>query len=158
VRGARQLLHRCDADVIANALRQSPYLRTIWHGVNVGCGANCLRCFEVAPTGWIWLLSDDDSPRSDAFENIAQEIARHPDACYINFATRILDNRQILRSTTTGTIGMTEFIEAIDSLINLLFITAGVQNLALTHDQLPWTYRDIATHGCQVEIILRTLA
>jgi glycosyltransferase involved in cell wall biosynthesis len=45
-------------DVVAHAQRQSPYLRTIRHGVNVGGGANFLRCFEVAPTGWIWLLSD----------------------------------------------------------------------------------------------------
>ena len=45
-------------DVVAEAQRQSPYLRSIRNGVNVGGGANQLRCFEVAPTGWIWLLSD----------------------------------------------------------------------------------------------------
>ena len=57
-------------DVIAEAQRQSPYLRTLRHGVNVGGGANFLRCFEVAPTGWIWLLSDDDAPHRDAIATI----------------------------------------------------------------------------------------
>lgn len=145
-------------DVAAAAMRRSPFVRSVRNPVNIGGSANFLRCFEVAPEGWIWLLSDDDSPRTDAIEKIEQEIARYPDACYINFATTILDNHKIRRTTTTVTMGIAEFVDALDSFSNLLFITAGVHNLALTRKHLPWTYSDIATHGCQVAITLRTLA
>jgi hypothetical protein len=49
---------------------------------------------EVAPEGWVWLLSDDDSPHADAIRTIESEISRHPYACYINFATNILEKRK----------------------------------------------------------------
>ena len=145
-------------DVVAAAMRRSPFLWSVRHPVNVGAGANFLRCFEVAPEGWIWLLSDDDSPHADAIHTIESEISRHPDACYINFATTILEKRKEHRPETTVTSGIAEFVNALDSFSNLIFITAGVHNLALNRPHLPWTYTDIASHAPHVAITLRSLA
>ncbi len=145
-------------DVVAAAMRRSPFLRFVRHPVNVGAGANFLRCFEVAPEGWIWLLSDDDSPHADAIHTIESEISRHPDACYINFATNILEKRKEHRLETTVTSGMAEFVNALDSFSNLIFITAGVHNLALNRQHLPGSYADIASYAPHVAITLRSLA
>lgn len=38
--------------------------------VNIGAGANLLRCIERCETEWIWVLSDDDLPKPDAIETI----------------------------------------------------------------------------------------
>ncbi len=146
-------------DVIAEAQRQSPYLRTIRHGVNVGGGANFLRCFEVAPTGWIWLLSDDDAPHRDAIATIEEEISRHPDACYINFATiRRPPAKPFHRPSTTVSIGIDGLVEALDHFGNLLFITAGVHNLEHNRPSLRLAALEIASHAVHVAITLNTLA
>ena len=146
-------------DVVAEAQRQSPYLRTIRHGVNVGGGANFLRCFEVAPTGWIWLLSDDDAPHRDAIATIEEEISRHPDACYINFATiRRPPAKPFHRPSTTVSTGIDGLVEALDHFGNLLFITAGVHNLEHNRPSLMLAYVEIASHSPHVAITLNTLA
>lgn len=144
-------------DVIAAAMRRSPFIRTVRHSVNVGGSANFLRCFEVASEGWIWLLSDDDSPHTDAIRTIESEISRHPNACYFNFATNILEKRKEDRPQTTVTSGMAEFVNALDSFSNLIFITAGVFNLGLTRQHLASATADIGTQAPHVGIILRTL-
>lgn len=145
-------------DVVGAAMRRSPFLQSVRHPVNIGGCANFLRCFEVAPEGWVWLLSDDDSPHADAIRTIESEISRHPHACYINFATNILEKRKEHRPETTVTSGLAEFVNALDSFSNLIFVTAGVHNLALNRPHLPWTYTDIASHAPHVAITLRALA
>lgn len=146
-------------DVVAEAQRQSPYLRTIRHGINVGGGANFLRCFEVAPTGWIWLLSDDDAPHRDAIATIEEEISRHPDACYINFVTiRRPPAKPCHRPSTTVSVGIDGLVEALDHFGNLLFITAGVHNLEHNRPSLRLAALEIASHAVQVAITLNSLA
>lgn len=146
-------------DVVAEAQRQSPYLRTIRHGINVGGGANFLRCFEVAPTGWIWLLSDDDAPHRDAIATIEEEISRHPDACYINFATtRLPPAKPFHRPSTTVSNGIDGLVEALDYFGNLLFITAGVHNLELNRPSLMYAYLETASFAVHVAITLNSLA
>ena len=146
-------------DVVAEAQRQSPYLRTIRHGVNVGGGPNFLRCFEVAPTGWIWLLSDDDAPHRDAIATIEEEISRHPDACYINFATtRCPPAKPFHRPSTTVSTGIDGLVESLDSFGNLLFITAGVHNLERNRPSLMLAYLETASFAVHVAITLNTLA
>ena len=146
-------------DVVAQAQRQSPYVRTVRHPVNIGGSANFLRCFEVAPEGWIWLLSDDDAPHHDAVATIEAEISRHPDACYINFATiRRPPAKPLHRPSTTVSIGIDGLVEALDHFGNLLFITAGVHNLEHNRPSLRLAALEIASHAVHVAVTLNTLA
>ncbi|MEI8370706.1 MAG: glycosyltransferase family 2 protein [Planctomycetia bacterium] len=145
-------------NVIAAAQRQSPYLKTIRNEVNIGCGANCLRCFEIAPTGWIWLLSDDDAPAPDAISTITTEIAQYPDACYINFATARASGWDLGRKSTKVFTGVVELAENFDCWGNWIFITAGVYNLTLNRPYLPFAYLETASFAAHVALILNTLA
>ena len=41
-------------------------LTIVRNRVNVGGGANILRCFELCQTEWLWVLGDDDLPTEGA--------------------------------------------------------------------------------------------
>lgn len=55
------------------------------HPVNIGAPANFLRCFEVAATEWMWILSDDDAVAEDAVEAIFKQIDRCDEEAVIAF-------------------------------------------------------------------------
>jgi len=145
-------------NVIAAAQRQSPYLRTIRHEANIGGSANFLRCFEIAPTGWIWLLADDDAPAPDAISTITTEIAQYPDACYINFATARASGWNLNRKSTKVFTGVVGLVENFDSWGNLVLLTAGVHNLTLNRPYLRFAYLETASFAPHVALTLNTLA
>lgn len=41
---------------------------------NIGMSANFMRCFEIGDSEWLWMVSDDDNPRSDAVETVLNAI------------------------------------------------------------------------------------
>jgi glycosyltransferase involved in cell wall biosynthesis len=45
----------------------------IRHALNIGGNANIMRCFELCETEWVWVLSDDDNPSSDAVQIILDD-------------------------------------------------------------------------------------
>jgi glycosyltransferase involved in cell wall biosynthesis len=89
--------------------------------VNIGAGANMLRCIERCETEWIWVLSDDDLPKPDAVETIFKNIARNPECVFFNYAT-VFKNRQEGFITT----GVDDFVERLDEYGNLVFISTGI--------------------------------
>lgn len=57
-------------------------VRVIRNNVNIGASANVMRCFEFCETNWIWVLSDDDAPSSNAIEIILSDISLDPAFIY----------------------------------------------------------------------------
>jgi glycosyltransferase involved in cell wall biosynthesis len=51
-------------------------IRIIRNSVNIGGGANILRCIEFARTDWVWLLGDDDVPLKGSLKIILNDIER----------------------------------------------------------------------------------
>jgi glycosyltransferase involved in cell wall biosynthesis len=49
-------------------------IKIIRNSVNIGGGANLLRCIEYAQTDWIWLLGDDDIALKDSLKVILNDI------------------------------------------------------------------------------------
>lgn len=55
----------------------------IRNSVNIGMGANIMRCFELCESPWLWVLSDDDNPTENAVEIILKDAkAKHSYAFY----------------------------------------------------------------------------
>lgn len=74
---------------VESLLKRFPQINVeiIRNGANIGGNANVLRCFEYCKTEWMWLLSDDDLPHTDAIQTIYSELGRHPEVININFST-----------------------------------------------------------------------
>jgi hypothetical protein len=144
--------------VVADASLRSPFVKVVRHGANIGASANFMRCFEVAQEGWMWVLSDDDAPRPNAVATILDEVSKFPNACYVNFATSLLDKTGVSRSRTLVSTGVDDFVSSVDSFSNLFFITAGVFNLRSCRRYLRVGYLDIGTFGPQVAVVFHALA
>lgn len=44
--------------------------------VNIGMSANFMKCFELADSDWVWMVSDDDAPRADAVQKVVDSIRK----------------------------------------------------------------------------------
>jgi glycosyltransferase involved in cell wall biosynthesis len=95
---------------------------------NIGANANILRAFEVARYPWLWILGDDDTVCKDAVDIILESIASNSNAVFLNFATeKMRFNNQ--RRTPFETVGLNQFIKALDFPGNINFMSVGVWNV-----------------------------
>ncbi len=111
-------------DLIGQCNRQS--IRIVRHSCNVGGSANVLRCVEYSAGPWVWILGDDDQPRTDAVNTILNHIEKYPEAVWISFQSDVCS----LAHRTSGfpkiVEGLDALVEACDSFSNLLFISSGL--------------------------------
>ncbi len=89
---------------------------------NIGGNANMLRCLESCATEWLWVLGDDDLPDADAVQRVLADL-RSADAglVAINYRSELFDRRQALTLR-----GADDFLARMDSLSNVLFLSASV--------------------------------
>lgn len=108
--------------------------------LNVGANANILRCFEHCETEFMWLLGDDDAVEPDAIATILRHIEARPDCLYFNFLAGY-DNLNE-RPQEIWTRGLKEFVERVDSIANVLFISSGVYRIpgVNTHLNMGYAY------------------
>lgn len=100
---------RADVEVISNP----------W---NVGGNANMLRCLEHCDSEWLWVLGDDDLPDADAVTRILSDVAAAPEALTaFNYRSELYDRREALELC-----GAEDFLDRMDSLSNVLFLSASV--------------------------------
>lgn len=130
-----QLTAECELLIVDNAspspveesvtplLREFPRLqsRIVRNRVNIGGGANILRCFELCETEWMWLLGDDDRVSAGAVSIILRDLQQHTDALFLNYSSPCF--RRVAEFSTTG---CGEFAQKLDSFSNALFMSAGV--------------------------------
>lgn len=92
---------------------------------NVGLSANICKCFEECETDWMWLLSDDDMPDSNALETILDKINQSNEhTSFINFSTVMYKHSsEILIS---GLSELSDYFVSRSLASNLLFISTNV--------------------------------
>lgn len=89
---------------------------------NIGGNANILRCLETCETEWLWILGDDDLPDVDAVARVLADIREgDPALVAVNYRCELFDRRQALELR-----GGDDFLARMDSLSNLLFLSASV--------------------------------
>jgi hypothetical protein len=101
----------CESDV--------QVVRNPW---NIGGNANILRCLETCETEWLWILGDDDLPDADAVVRILADV-READTSLIgvNYRSELYDRRRDLELR-----GAEDFLTRMDSLSNILFLSASI--------------------------------
>jgi hypothetical protein len=98
-------------------------IKVVRNAVNIGLGANLLRCFEVASSDWLWVLSDDDSVMPDAVATIRATVKSHPNLLYGTFSMNVLP---IAEDRIVGT--EQDFFAELDSVPRLIFISTAIFN------------------------------
>ena len=61
-------------------------IRVVRNERNIGANANIIRCLESAESKWVWILGDDDRPRSDAVERITRDIVSAKHCCCMMYS------------------------------------------------------------------------
>ena len=103
--------------------------------VNIGGSANVLRCFEICPTDWLWVLGDDDTVLPTAVQTILETIESDPERIYVNFGSEIEP-----RTRSFETMGLEEFARQVDHFGNAMFISASLYNCPKVRPRLNYAY------------------
>lgn len=112
-------------DVISEiGLAAHDRIRIVRNPVNVGANENISRAAEHALGRFVWVLGDDDTVTNDCVSKILTKIAQFADAVFINFNTPA--PAHVRRSEDKFTVGLNNFLSAIDSFGQIIFISDGV--------------------------------
>jgi glycosyltransferase involved in cell wall biosynthesis len=104
---------------------------------NIGLSGNILKCLENCNSDWLWILSDDDTPSSNAIEIIQNEISKYPNACFINFRSN-LSYKEFFSDIVCK--GVSEVVDKMVSFSNLLFISTGIYNVSKIKESIKSGY------------------
>jgi glycosyltransferase involved in cell wall biosynthesis len=114
----------------------SRHVQVIRNRENIGGNANILRCLEECETEWIWILGDDDEPAPDAVDRILADVENAaPRLLCVNYRCELYDRRAAI-----DLVGRDDFIERVDSISNLLYLSAGVFRTAPLLRQIRMAY------------------
>jgi glycosyltransferase involved in cell wall biosynthesis len=97
--------------------------RVVRNPANIGLSANLLRCFEVANSEWLWVLSDDDKVDPAAIDTLLNTVRDHPRLLYATCSIPALPitSDRICESTDA-------FFQALDSIPRLIFMSSAIYN------------------------------
>lgn len=107
-------------------IEDTPGVRMISNGINVGSQANLLRCIELCDTEWLWILGDDDIPRPDAVKLILNDLPVHSvrtDLTFLNYCSPFHTRDKEVMST-----GISEFLESFDDWGQINFTSLCILN------------------------------
>jgi glycosyltransferase involved in cell wall biosynthesis len=129
--------------------------RIIRNRANIGGNANFLRCFEYCETKWLWILSDDDGVRGDAVRTVFSTISEHQNLAFLNFYTE--GGTYPVRTEKILTKGLNEFLEKLDFMCSIIFISASVYNVNKIIPQIRWGYAMESSYAPLVAMLLMSL-
>ena len=121
--------------------------------VNIGLSGNFIKCFEECESEWIWILSDDDTPKHNSVKVILEYISAHKDLSFINFNSNLC-NHSGYTLLDTFNIGQTELISNLMSFSNLLFVSSSVYNISKLKTSLKSAYYFSYTYAPQTALLL----
>ncbi len=120
-------------------LQDSRVVLTINH-VNVGGNANITKCISCVSSGWLWLLSDDDSVKDGAVKSIKEIVSTRSECCFISFCP---DSKGFVREKSLLATGLAEFLQLNDGFQWTLLMSNCVFNLDKIATYLKSSYTSI---------------
>jgi glycosyltransferase involved in cell wall biosynthesis len=139
----------------ANLMETIKSIEITRNKVNIGGNANILRCFEIAKTEWLWILSDDDPVLDGAVTKILRCIEAK-DSVAINFTTP--GTKCFYRNKSKTLIGLKDLLENIDDLGNFVFVSSNVYNLQKIKNNIGLGYQYAYSGMPHVLMLIRALA
>lgn len=119
---------------------------------NIGPSANFLRCFMEVSTDWLWLIGDEDTPLESAFKWINEDI-NNDNLLFCGYAS---DNFYSLKKNSSGC-GIDSFIQNIENLSALLFVSSGIYNRRKIESYLKYGYMYSYSQAPHLAIILSAI-
>jgi hypothetical protein len=129
-------------------------IRLYRNRTNIGANANIVKCFERCESEWMWLLGDDDKIVSTALANIRSEIARYPQACYINFTASGMGAD---RTQTLEVRGLGEFISHNDGFANTLLMSNNIYRMPAILPHMKFAHGAIWTNAQHIAPVLKAV-
>ena len=119
---------------------------------NIGGDANIIKCMEISEAEYTWVLGDDDMPAENSIDIIFQAIRDKPQSVFFNFSSDMF----FLIVNKNGN-GLNEFIRAIDSFENLLFISASVYKTEYMQKNIRHAYQNCSSSMQNLACLLSSL-
>jgi glycosyltransferase involved in cell wall biosynthesis len=115
-------------DTVKDLLEDNPLIdiSVVRNRYNVGMTANILKCFEVCPDPWLWVLGDDDEVTDGAVARILSDIDRQQE---LHFLTYAWDEDSFKRKQEVITTGIDQFLEEFETFGVVLFLSTSVYNI-----------------------------
>jgi len=110
-------------------------VRIVRNPVNLGSGANILRCLELCRTDWMYCLGDDDLVADACVEIIERALDTYPAALYMSFSRSGMRRRR-----TFVTEGLADFVDRLDEWSTFLFMSSSVVHAGRLRAELRWGY------------------
>lgn len=110
-------------------------IRIVRNPVNVGGGANILRCLELCQSKWMYCLGDDDLVADDCIATIERTLQTHSDALYISFSRGAMRRERSIRTE-----GLADFIDKLDDWSAFLFMSSSIVHAERMRRELRWGY------------------
>jgi glycosyltransferase involved in cell wall biosynthesis len=136
----------------------SEQITVVRNSTNVGMSGNITKCFEHCRTEWMWLMSDDDIPASDAIETILGTLARHSDVCYIKYTTVNIGSAEYDVKEEVTAVGQRGLIQELNNFCQLIFMSSGVYNVPQIRQASKAAYYFAPTFAPHAVIVLAYLA
>jgi len=123
---------------------------------NIGGNANILRCFELCETKWLYIIGDDDQLANNGIKRILEDIKKYTNFYTLNYQWFPEKNWNSYRPIIT--LGVYDFIEKIESISKILFISSNVYNINVLKKFLYIGYQYQMTNAPHLSILLYALA
>ena len=118
-------------------------INLIRNKVNIGAGANILKCIEYATSDYIWIIGDDDYPKKNCFDEIIKEIKGN-DIFWINFYAND-PSHQPNRNITYSTNNLIDFLKNLKSINELVFMSNNIYKTSIIKSGIKDSYDNLWT-------------
>lgn len=119
--------------------------------INIGGAANIARTFEMATSGWVWTLSDDDLVRPNSVDTVLNAIIAQEDCVMISFYDKCKSK------TVRGLYEFGDLLKNPDVYSNFFWMSACVYNMDLIKDFMHVYYRALSTMQPGIVMVTRIL-
>jgi hypothetical protein len=97
-------------------------------------------------------LADDDTAKPDAIDTIFKHTALHPECLFFNFSSELYSREQVIMTK-----GVEDFIERVDNIWHVIFISSGIYRVDVVTRSLRLGYSYIYTNAPQLVMLLTSI-
>lgn len=122
---------------------------------NIGLSGNFMKAFELCESKYLWILSDDDIPLSNAIEKIRSYFSKDSFAC-VKYSSSLYLETEIIELKTMNEFLNYYSIDSQDKFSNLVFVSNVVFNMECIKPYLHYGYQYSNTFAPHLSIIFHS--
>ena len=140
-----------DSIISDNILLPSNF-KIIRNLVNIGGGANILRCFEICSTEWIWIIGDDDIVEQNSLCIVMEKIKKNRNSIMLSFSSI-----QHIHKENKSFSNLKDFINSITYWGHINFTSTSVFNNFKLKDYLKTGHIYVYTWSAHIAMVIAHL-